>query len=70
MTTPRDPAFGYEATEADIAEQLIPVDVDDEEGGIDPARVALSRTYDADEADLIEQSIAVPLTDDDPDLER
>ncbi|WP_422746818.1 hypothetical protein ACN27E_04290 [Mycobacterium sp. WMMD1722] len=71
MSTPNDPAFGHEATEADVAEQLIPVDVDDEEGGLDPARVALSRHFDADEADLIEQSIAVPLADDDdPDFDR
>lgn len=70
MTTPRDPAFGDDATEADIAEQLIPVDADDEDGAFDPDRVALSRNFDADEADLIEQSIAVPLTDDEPDFDR
>lgn len=70
MTTPHDPAFGPEATEADVAEQQIPVDVDDEEAGFDPARIALSPHLDADEADLIEQSIAVPLDDDDPDLDR
>jgi hypothetical protein len=70
MTTPRDPAFENEAAEADVAEQLIPVDVSEEQDGLDPERVALSRHLDADEADLIEQSIGVPLTDDDPDLDR
>ncbi|MDY6871941.1 MAG: hypothetical protein SV966_16080 [Actinomycetota bacterium] len=71
MSTPDRPVFDDDAPEADVVEQLIPVDVDDEdEGGLDPARVPLSRNLEADEADLIEQSIAVPLSDDDPDLDR
>jgi hypothetical protein len=70
MTTPRDPASGADASEADIAEQLIPVDVSDEDVALDPERVSLSRNFDADEADLIEQAIAVPLTEDDPDFDR
>jgi hypothetical protein len=71
MSTPNQPVFGDDAPEADVVEQLIPVDVDDEEeGGLDAERVSVSRNWDANEADLIEQSIAVPLTDDDPDLDR
>lgn len=71
MSTPDQPVFGDDAPEADVAEQRIPVDVDDEdEGGLDPARVSVSRNWDANEADLIEQAIAVPLSDDDPDFDR
>lgn len=71
MSTPNGPAFDDEAPEADVAEQLIPVDVDDEEeGGLDAARVSVSRNWEANEADLIEQAIAVPLSDDDPEFDR
>ncbi|KUI35053.1 hypothetical protein [Mycobacterium sp. GA-2829] len=71
MSTPDEPVFGDDAPEADVVEQRIPVDADDEdEGGLDPARVSVSRNWDANEADLIEQAIAVPLSDDDPDFDR
>ncbi|WP_193048061.1 hypothetical protein [Mycolicibacterium baixiangningiae] len=71
MSTPNGPVFDDEAPEADVVEQLIPVDVDDEEvGGLDAARVSVSRNWDANEADLIEQAIAVPLSEDDPDFDR
>ena len=42
----------------------IPVDVDDEEAGLDPSEVDPARTVDANEADLIEQATAVPVADD------
>lgn len=71
MTSPRDPGFGDETPEADVVEQLIPVDATDEEdGGLDPERITVSGTLDANEADLIEQSIPVPLSDDDPEFDR
>ncbi|WP_197377350.1 hypothetical protein [Mycolicibacterium baixiangningiae] len=71
MSTPNGPVFDDEAPEADVVEQLTPVDVDDEEvGGLDAARVSVSRNWDANEADLIEQAIAVPLSEDDPDFDR
>ena len=71
MSTPDEPVFGDDAPEADVVEQLIPVDVEDEEeGGLDPARVTVSGNWEANEADVIEQSIAVPLSDDDPDFDR
>ncbi|TDY08080.1 hypothetical protein BCL50_0142 [Mycolicibacterium litorale] len=71
VSTPDGPVFGDDAPEADVVEQLIPVDVDDEEeGGLDAARVSVSTNWDANEADLIEQAIAVPLSDDDPEFDR
>ena len=71
MSTPDEPVFGDDAPEADVVEQLNPVDVDDEEEvGLDPARVSVSGNWEANEADVIEQSIAVPLSDDDPDFDR
>ena len=66
MTDPEG-GFDAEAPEEDVVEQLIPVDTDDEEGGLEDVRVSLSRDWDASEADLIDQSIAVPLADDDFD---
>jgi hypothetical protein len=52
-----------ETPEADLVEQLIPVDTDIEEDGLDPTRVP--DATDADEADLIDQAISVPLPADD-----
>jgi hypothetical protein len=60
---------GGDAAEADLVEQLIPVAADDDDTGLDLARVAVSRDVDASEADLIDQAIAVPL-DDEPDFDR
>ena len=57
-----------EAPEADVAEQLVPIDVNDEDTWRDAARVARARDWEASEADLIEQAIAVP--DDDSDFDR
>lgn len=74
MTTPdRGPLGGAaeaaEATEADVAEQHIPVgDTDDDDAWRDAQRVSEDRDWQANEADLIEQSIDVP--DDDADVDR
>ncbi len=54
--------------EADVAEQLIPVDASEEDNELDFARVRVSGELDANEADLLEQAIAVP--DDDEDFDR
>lgn len=43
----------------------IPVDVGDEEPGLDADSVSEARANEADEADLIEQAIAVPPGDED-----
>jgi hypothetical protein len=65
MTNPVGGAFGDDTPEADVVEQLIPVDVSDEDTDTwrDAARVTAARDWDANEADLIEQAIAVPVDD-------
>jgi len=65
MTTP-DPLS--DATEADVVEQLTPVDAaqDGDDTWRDAARVA-GRDWQASEADLIEQAIDVP---DDDEFDR
>jgi hypothetical protein len=69
MTNPDGSEFGGDAPEADVAEQLIPVDDSDEDDTWhEAARITTSRGWDASEADLIEQAIAVP--DDDRDFDR
>ena len=68
MTNPAGGAFGDEAPEADVVEQLIPIDVLDEDMWREAGRVASARDWDANEADLIEQAIAVP--DDDAEFDR
>jgi hypothetical protein len=68
MTNPDGGAFGDDAPEADVVEQLIPVDVRDEDTWQDAARVTSARDWEANEADLIEQAIAVP--DDDSEFDR
>jgi hypothetical protein len=68
MTKPQRRAFGDDAPEADVVEQLIPVGVSDEDLWRDAARVTSARNWEASEADLIEQAIAVP--DDDADFDR
>jgi len=59
MTTP-DPL--RDAAEADVAEQLTPVDAaqDGEDTWRDAARVAGDRDWQASEADLLDQAIEVP----------
>ncbi len=42
----------------------IPVDSDEDEAGLDAARINPARAAEADEADLIEQATVVPLDDD------
>jgi hypothetical protein len=68
MTNPDGSEFGDDAPEADVVEQLIPIDVSDEDTWRDAARVATARDWEASEADLIEQAIAVP--DDDSEFDR
>jgi hypothetical protein len=68
MTNAHGPLF--EATEADVAEQRIPVDVSDDHTELEIDRVRISPDLDASEADLIEQAMAVPLSDDDEDFSR
>ncbi|HXO52812.1 MAG TPA: hypothetical protein VN888_17690 [Mycobacterium sp.] len=68
MTNPVGSEFGDDAPEADVVEQLIPIDVSDEDTWRDAARVASARDWEASEADLIDQAIAVP--DDDSEFDR
>jgi hypothetical protein len=68
MTNPGGRVFGEDTPEADVMEQLIPVDVSDEDTWQDAARVTTARDWEASEADLIEQAIAVP--DDDSEFDR
>ncbi|HET6735037.1 hypothetical protein [Mycobacterium sp.] len=68
MTKPERRVFGDDAPEADVAEQLMPIDVDDPDTWRDAARVATVRDWDANEADLIEQAIEVP--DDGSEFDR
>jgi hypothetical protein len=68
MTNPDGTEFDDDAPEADVAEQLIPVDVSYEDTWRDAARVGTARDWEASEADLIEQAIAVP--DDDSEFDR
>ena len=67
MTNP-GAEFGDDAPEADVVEQLRPIDVSDEDTWRDAARVTSARDWEANEADLIEQAIAVP--DDDAEFDR
>jgi hypothetical protein len=60
MTKPGGESFGDDTPEADLVEQLIPIDRGDEDTWRDAARVTTEREWDANEADLIEQAIAVP----------
>jgi hypothetical protein len=68
MTNPGGSEFGDDAPEADVAEQLIPIEVSDEDTWRDAARVTSARNWEASEADLIDQAIAVP--DDDSEFDR
>jgi hypothetical protein len=68
MTSPDGSVLGDGASEADVAEQLIPIEVSDDDTWRDAARVTGARDWEASEADLIEQAIAVP--DDDSEFNR
>ena len=68
MTTPDGGAFGDAVPEADVVEQLTPIDVRDDDTWLEAARVTSARDWDANEADLIEQAIAVP--DDESEFDR
>ncbi|MBB2992695.1 hypothetical protein FHR72_004199 [Mycolicibacterium iranicum] len=67
MTTPDRSPLG-DASEADLAEQSIPVIDTDDETWPDAAQVGADRDWQASEADLVEQAIAVP--EDDSDFDR
>jgi hypothetical protein len=68
MTHPEGRVLGDDTPEADVVEQLIPIDDDDADTWRDAARVAPARDWDASEADLIEQAIEVP--DDGSEFDR
>lgn len=68
MTSPDGSALGDDGSEADVAEQLIPIEISDEDPWRDAARVTGARGSEASEADLIEQAIVVP--DDDSEFDR
>ncbi len=68
MTHPEGSTFGDDAPEADVVEQLIPIDAGDEDAWGDALSVTTARNWEADEADLIEQAIAVP--EDDSEFDR
>jgi hypothetical protein len=67
MTRPDGLSISEEAPEADVAEQLIPVEADEEEDTWHDADRVTRAGWHANEADLIEQAIAVP---DDDDFDR
>ena len=56
--------------EADLAEQLIPIDVSADEEGLDPTQLTNASTMDANPADLIDQAISVPLPADDYPIDQ
>ena len=68
MTNPVGRVFGDDTSEADVVEQLIPIDADDADTWRDAERVATVRDWDANEADVIEQAIEVP--DDGSEFDR
>lgn len=68
MTHPEGSTFGDDAPEADVVEQLIPIDDGEEDTWGDALRVTTAHNWEANEADLIEQAIAVP--DDESEFDR
>ncbi|WP_326546563.1 hypothetical protein QGN32_23585 [Mycolicibacterium sp. ND9-15] len=65
MTEPDDLAFGEAIPEADVADQRVPADPDDEDTWQDAAAISAERKWEATEADLIDQAIEVPIPDED-----
>ncbi|KLO29685.1 hypothetical protein ABW16_08670 [Mycolicibacter heraklionensis] len=63
MTNPDGLPSTEAVPEADLAEQWIGADDDDE--GLDPAAVENIAEVDANPADVIDQAISVPLPEDD-----
>jgi len=55
---------------ADLAEQLIPIDVSADEEGLDPTQLTNASAMDANPADLIDQAISVPLPADDYPIDQ
>ncbi|CAA0133431.1 Uncharacterised protein [Mycolicibacterium vanbaalenii] len=62
MTTPDHDPLGA-ASEADVAEQHVPIDDTEDNSWSDAQRVSEDRDWQASEADLIEQAIPVPEDD-------
>jgi hypothetical protein len=70
MTSADGVPLAGDIPEADLAEQLIPIDVSADEEGLDPTHLTNASTV-ADPADLIDQAISVPLpADDDYPIEQ
>ncbi len=69
MTNPDGLPLGDDTPEADVVEQLIPVEDSDEDRWAEAPRVTSAKDWEASEADLIDQAIVVPLPDD-PDFDR
>jgi hypothetical protein len=63
MTKATDRWFDDYVPEADVAEQRVPVEPD-EDNWLDAGVIGAARERDANEADLVEQAISVPLPDD------
>jgi hypothetical protein len=70
MTEPDGLSFGNDTPEADVVDQHIEVNVNDDDTWLDADHVTAARDWDASEADLIDQAIVVPLPEDDPDFDR
>ena len=68
MTNPEGRSLADDAPEADVVEQLIPIDGGDEDTWRDAERATSSRSGEANEADVIEQAIVVP--DDESEFDR
>jgi hypothetical protein len=70
VTSVGGPDWPNAIPEADLAEQQTPVDIDGEEGGLDPTQLTDADAKDVNLADLIEQSVSVPLPADDYEPEE
>jgi hypothetical protein len=70
MTEPEGLSFGYDTPEADVVDQHIEVNANEDDTWLDTDHVTAARDWEASEADLIDQAIVVPLPEDDPDFNR
>ena len=70
MTSVGGPDWPNAIPEADLAEQQTPIDIDGEEGGLDPTQLTDAGAKDVNLADLIEHSVSVPLPADDYEPEE
>jgi hypothetical protein len=69
MTSAEDVPLTEDKPKADVAEQQTPVDLTDDEAGLDPTHIANRSDAEANLADLIDQAISVPPSDDDDPLQ-